>query len=289
MKNQLEYFLFAGLSKVFCFVGLKRARKFASAIAFLFFYIIPIRKKVVIQNLQIAFPEKSQPEINSLAYKTYLNLSIVLVEILCFPNFSAADFINEVEVVNANLVNEKYKEGNGLVLLSAHFGNWELGAIALGLVVNLSFSIVAKAQRNPFVDRWMNKYRSQFSMKLVPLGISIRQIYQELKEKKIIALVGDQRGPSEGIRVNFFGKPSATYPGPAALAIKCNAPILMIVSSRRPGGKYVLEVVEIDLKNLPEKEEDKIIEVTQRHTNYLEKMIEQYPEQWLWMHKRWKY
>lgn len=289
MKNKFEYFFFIAFSKIFCLFGVERARKFAPLLAFLFFRIIPIRKNVVVENLKIAFPQKTPAEIKSLAYKSFLSLSITLTEILCFPNFTEDDFKNSVEVVNGELINRRYEEGNGLVLISAHFGNWEAGAIALSLVVDIPFAVVVKGQRNPYVDAWMNYHRSRFKSKIVPLGISIRQIYKELKEKKIVAIVGDQRGPSDGVRVNMFGKPSATYPGPAALAIKSGAPILMILSARQLNNKYLMEVVEIDLNNLPEGEEEKIREVTQRHTDYLSMMIERYPEQWLWMHKRWKY
>ena len=135
----------------------------------------------------------------------------------------------------------------------------------------------------------MNKYRTKWGNKIVPLGMSVRTIYQELKSKKIIAMVADQRGPADGMRVNLFGIQSATYDGPATLAVKTGSPMIYGIGVRQSDYSYLLELEEIDMNNLPENEEEKIKEITQRHTSILERIIRQYPEQWFWMHNRWKY
>jgi KDO2-lipid IV(A) lauroyltransferase len=177
----------------------------------------------------------------------------------------------------------------GVILLSAHFGNWEYVAASASLQVDLPFHVVVKPQRNPYVTNWLNKMRTKWNNKVISLGISIREIYKNLKEKNLIAMVADQRGPYEGIRVNFFGIKTAVYSGTAALALKTKAPIIYGITVRQPDYSYNVVLEEISMENLPENEEDRIIELSQRHTSYLEKFIRQYPEQWLWMHKRWKY
>jgi KDO2-lipid IV(A) lauroyltransferase len=187
------------------------------------------------------------------------------------------------------LIIEKYKEGNGVILLSSHFGNWEYIATSVALQAEISLSVVVKPLRNPFVYEWMNKARTKFINEVVPLGISIRKTYQTLKEKKIVAMVADQRGPREGVKVKFFNKDVSVYTGPAALALKTKAPILYGISVRQKNYKYKTELVEISTDNLPYDDEEKIIELSQRHTAYLEKVIRENPEQWLWMHDRWKY
>jgi len=102
-------------------------------------------------------------------------------------------------------------------------------------------------------------------------------------------MVADQRGPREGVKVKFFNKDVSVYTGPAALALKTKAPILYGISVRQKDYKYKTELVEISKDNLPDDDEEKIIELSQRHTAYLEKVIRENPEQWLWMHDRWKY
>jgi len=101
--------------------------------------------------------------------------------------------------------------------------------------------------------------------------------------------VADQRGPKEGVKVDFFGKKVAVYTGPAALALKTGAPILCGIPIRANDSKYRITLVEIPTNNIPDSEEEKILEISQRYTSYLEEVIREHPEQWLWMHKRWKY
>jgi KDO2-lipid IV(A) lauroyltransferase len=289
MKNKIEYILFVLFSWCFRLLGLNLSRKFATILAFLFFYLIPIRKKVVFNNLKIAFPENDYRNNKKLAFKIYLSFTITLVEILSLPYMKRDKLFNAVECRNPELIVEKFKEGKGVILLSSHFGNWEFTAISVAIQIQLPFSVIVKPLRNPFVYEWMNKARTKFGNEVVPLGISIRKTYQTLKEKKIVAMVADQRGPAEGVKVDFFGKKVSVYTGPAALALKTGAPLICGIAIRQKNYKYKMVLVEISQQNLPEGEEEKILEISQRYTSYLEKVIRENPEQWLWMHNRWKH
>ncbi|NUM62814.1 MAG: lysophospholipid acyltransferase family protein, partial [Ignavibacteriaceae bacterium] len=151
------------------------------------------------------------------------------------------------------------------------------------------FSVIVKPLRNPLVFEWMNKSRTRFGNEVVQLGISIRKTYQTLKEKKIVAMVADQRGPAEGVKVNFFKRKVAVYTGPAVLAIKTGAPLICGIPIRDKNYKYKTTLVEISVDNLPENYDEKVIELSQRYISYLEKVIRENPEQWLWMHNRWKH
>lgn len=289
MKNRIEYILFIFFSLSFKLLGLKLSRKFARLLASTFFYLIPIRKKIVIKNLQIAFPENDKVTNKKLAYRIYLSFAITLVEILYLPYIRKNDIRNLVECRNPELIINKYNEGRGVILLSSHFGNWEFIAISVAIQIQLPFSVIVKPLRNPLVYEWMNKARTRFGNEVVPLGISIRKTYQTLKEKKIVAMVADQRGPAEGVKVDFFGKKVAVYTGPAVLALKTGAPLICGIPVRDKNYKYKTTLVEISLDNLPETDQEKIIEISRRYTSYLEKIILENPEQWLWMHNRWKY
>lgn len=289
MQNILEYILFITLSVFFRICGLNLSRKFSSPMAILFFYVIPIRKEVVFENLNKAFPELDKDKIKRIAFGSYKNFITSLIEIMCMPAMSKEEIINMLPLSNTGLIPSMYNQGNGVILLSAHFGNWELIAASVSARINLPFHVVVKPQRNPFVNNWLNNVRTRWINKIIPLGISIRQVYKELKNKNIIAMVADQRGPFEGIRVNFFGINTAVYSGPATLAIKTGAPVIYGLTIRQTDYSYKVILEEIDLSNLPEDEEKKVIEISQRHTSFLEKYIKQYPEQWFWMHKRWKY
>jgi KDO2-lipid IV(A) lauroyltransferase len=289
MTDKIEYIIFIAFSCLFKLFGIKLSRKFSSILAVTFYYLIPIRKKTTIDNLRRAFPEYSTNKINQIAFGSYKSFAIALIEILSSPWMSKEDISNSIKWSNVELMKKKYNENRGMILLTAHFGNWEFMALSIGLQSGIPLSIVVKAQRNTYVSDWLNRMRCKWGNKVVPLGISIRQIYKELKNKNVVAMVADQRGPSDGVRVNFFGRKTSVYSGPAVLALKTKAPILYAISVRQPDCSYTTEFVEINAGDLPESEDDKIIVLNQRMTEYLESYIRKYPEQWLWMHKRWKY
>ncbi|MCH7963196.1 MAG: lysophospholipid acyltransferase family protein [Bacteroidetes bacterium] len=289
MKNIFEYILFLSCSKFFQLLGLNLSRRFSFLIAVLFYYIIPIRKKTVLENLHNAFPDYDEKKLKSIAFGSYKSFAIALAEILYIPAMSKEDIKKQVDCSNVELIREKYEENNGVILLSAHFGNWEFMATSLAAQLNIPISVVIKPQRNPYVTNWMNKARTKWNNEIVPLGISIRQTYQTIKDKKIVAMVADQRGPEESIKINFFERNLTVLTGPAALSLKTGAPILYGISVRQDDYSYKSVMTEISNENLPESNEEKIKELSQRHMAYLEGYIRKYPEQWLWMHKRWKH
>jgi Kdo2-lipid IVA lauroyltransferase/acyltransferase len=289
MKNIFEYILFLSFSKFFQLLGLNLSRKFSFLIAALFYYIIPIRKKTVLENLHNAFPDYDEKKIKNIAFGSYKSFAIALAEILYMPAMSKEDIKKQVDCNNMELIREKYEENNGVILLSAHFGNWEYMATSVAAQLNISLSVVIKPQRNPYVTNWMNKARTRWNNEIVPLGISIKQTYQTLKDKKIVAMVADQRGPEESIKINFFGRNLSVHTGPAVLSLKTGAPILYGIPVRQSDHSYKTVFTEISKENLPESKDEKIKELSQRHMTYLESYIRKYPEQWLWMHKRWKH
>jgi len=289
VKNILEYILFLFLSFVCQIIGLRLSRKFSSLISFFFFYILPIRKDVVLDNLKHAYPDLSSKEIKDIAYGSYKNFAITLVEILYLPRITKEQIKKAFDFTNFDLIEKKELEKNGVILLTAHFGNWEYGAISVGVHLNKKFSVVVKSQRNPYVNDWMNKARTRWNNEVVPLGVSIRNVYSVLLNKGIIGIVADQRGPEESIKLEFFGRKTSVYTGPAILSLKMNSPLIYGVSVRQPDYSYKMDFVEISRENLPDEYDEKIRVISERMLKQLEESIREHPEQWLWMHKRWKH
>jgi KDO2-lipid IV(A) lauroyltransferase len=289
MQDRIEYILFISLSFIVRLLGLSLSRRLSYLLAVFFYFIVPIRKKTVKENLQKAFPGYSKSKINKIAFGSYLSFCITLVEILYLPGISKSELESSVLYTDIPLIREKYNEGKGVIFLGAHFGNWEYIALTVAVKLDIPITVIVKSQRNTLVTNWLDNMRVKWGNKIVPLGISIRQVYKELKEKKIVAMVADQRGPSEGIRISFMGRKASVFIGPALLALKTGAPIIFGVTIRQPDFSYKTAIEIINTEDLPEEEELKIAELSQRHVSVLEKYIKQFPEQWLWMHKRWKY
>lgn len=289
MKDKLEYIIFLSFSYLFRITGLSIARKFAHFLALLFYYLIPIRKKTVFENLRIAFPDFPYRKIKKIAFESYLSFAIALVEILYLPWMKKEEMLSSVEIKNLQLINQKNQEGKGVILLSAHFGNWEYIAASASLQVNKKFSIIVKNQRNKLVNDWMNRMRTRWLNEVIPLGVSVRNVYSVLKNNGIAAMVADQRGPEEGLKLEFFGKKTSVYTGPAVLSLKTAAPIIFGIPVRQKDYSYKAELIELDQSNLPDDYDEKVKIITQRMISYLEKIISEYPGQWLWMHRRWKH
>ena len=289
LQNRLEYILFIGLSYFTKLLGLKLSRIFAKGLAYVFYFIIPIRKDVTIKNLKMAFPDYSEKEIRKIAIGTYKSFSITLIETLYIPHISKTDMVNSLKCSNIDLIDRKIKEKKATLILSAHFGNWEYLSASLALQLNFPLHMLIKVQRNPYVTEFMDKARTKWSNIVIPLGTTVRQIFKALYENKIVIMAADQRGNVEGIRIKFMGIMSAVYTGPAVFALKTGADIIIAISVRQPDYSYKVEIAELPIDDLPDDNNEKVEEICRRYLNFLEKLIRQYPEQWLWMHKRWKY
>lgn len=289
IQNILEYSLFISFSKICCLLGLNGARKLGILLGKIFYTFIPIRKKVVLNNLRIAFPDLDDYTIKKLARENYEALGITFAEILALPALTQQDLLNAFQVENIGFINEKYAEGKGLILMTAHFGNWEFAALSVGMQMPDHLVVVTKNQRNPYVNTWMNTVRAKWGNTCAPLGASIKNVFKELLEKRVVALAADQRGPKEGIRVSLFGRSSAVFPGPAALAIKTGAPLLVGFPIRQSDMNYTFRLEEIPKEGLSNNTEEAVAQLSQRHTDLLESYVRKYPGQWFWMHNRWKY
>ena len=289
-KNKVEFVLWKFFTKIVHKIGFKRIPKLAKLLAFIFFYLIPLRKSVVISNLKKAFPDKTGKEIKRIAFDNFVSIGITFMEIMAFQKMNSEEILSLVDVNNLDLAKKKVDAGKGTILLTAHFGNWELGALYMGLALNKQIDVLVKKQRNRLVANWMTEIREKFTNKEDSLGISIRGLYKTLLGGGVIGIVGDQRGKKkDGIVVNFFNQPTTTFQGFAALGIKNKVPIVVVLSERLSSGKYHIDIEEINYDNLTGTLEEQIKELNQRYMTLLEKKIRKNPEQWLWMHNIWKY
>jgi KDO2-lipid IV(A) lauroyltransferase len=256
----------------------------------LFFYVIPIRKKVVIRNLSFAFPDKNQSEIKQLALQNYISIAISFLEISLFGNMSKEQVLNLSEKVDFTEVLNSGSEKKGQILLTAHFGNWELGALLVGLNMNKCVTVLAKDQKNKLVAGRLREMRERFGNREVYLGVAVRELYKTLLNGNPIGVVADQRAPkSIGIKVEFFGRETYVFSGFGNLALKLHAPIFILLITRQSDGKYKILFEEISYDNLPDDKDGAIQILTQRYISILEANIRKHPEQWFWMHNIWKH
>lgn len=288
MQNKIEYLLLKFLSFLISKLNIKTSQKLARVLAFIFYYVIPLRKNVVIKNLRIAFPDIQENELKRYIRKAYENLFLVLVEILLLPYLSKDKIYEMVEIENVKLIDEALSHEKGLIFVSAHFGNWEILALASALKLKKPFMIVTKPLRNNLVDQYINDWRCKYGNSIIPLNKSVKNIFKALIDKKIIALLADQRASATSLQLKFFDKLTHVYEGPATLSVKTGAPLILGMAIRQDFLKYKVELTPIPIPD-DKNDNEKIISMTENYISLLENYIRKYPDHWLWFHNRWRH
>lgn len=255
----------------------------------LLYPLIKSRRRVAKKNLRIAFPDKSDAELNRLVYASFENLIITFTEIFNISNMSEKQIKEYVQFENGEMLQKLYDDGRGLILLSAHYGNWEFMAMAGAYHLNLDMLIPVKLLKNWFVDRIINKNRTACGNKVINMDKAAFEMLKQLKSGKAIALLADQSAhENSDIYVSMFGKPTLTYKAPAELALKYNIPLTFNYCERQGDGKYIIKSELVKSEDL-EFTKEGVAELTQRHSNMLEAVLRRNPAQWVWAHKRWKH
>jgi KDO2-lipid IV(A) lauroyltransferase len=289
MRDALEYIAYRFVGFFVRLLPWRGVSALGSVLGSLIFFVFPFRKKLTLENLRHAFPEKSQHEIKAIALAAYKNLCISLLEVFWFSRLTPKDVRAIVKSDDFHKMDEALAKGNGLIMLGGHFGNWELVALSVGLLSGHPLTIIVQEQRNKFVDRFMNSARTMFGNKVVVMDKAPRKILRDLRENGVVAMLADQSGPQEGLFVRYFHRPAATHKGPAVFSLRAGAPIIMAFLIREKGGRYKIELANVDTNTLSGTDDAKIRELTQRHVALLEEYVTRYPGHWLWMHKRWKH
>ncbi len=247
------------------------------------------RYHITKQNLALAFKEKNDNWLDEAREKSYENLATVFTEIILLPNISKTEFLKKIRFENIELMINAHKKGKGLLILSAHLGNWEYLALGGGIVSGLGITLIAKKQKNPFITRHMKQIRQRWGNKLILSQKSARQMVSIIKSGGIVAMLADQSpDPKKNIFVNFFGREAPAYEAPASIALRLGCELIYGFTRRDEQGNYIVEFKEVDLGGLPEGK-DAIKALTQRHTAMLERQIRKEAHLWVWQHKRWKH
>jgi KDO2-lipid IV(A) lauroyltransferase len=247
------------------------------------------RVAITLGNIQKAFPEKDSIAHQKILKGSYTNLGIVLLEIAAMYFLSNEQVAKRMTFRNISLIHDILKRGKGIVIISGHLTNWEFLAFTAGVHANLSFLLVAKSQKNPYIDTAITALRRRGGNTTVGMEQAARPLIQALQHNQPVALLIDQAAdPKKDVRVPLFDRDAVVFEAPAALALRFQTPLVFAVPVRNADGTYTVTLTEIKTDDLTSSKED-ILELTKRHTSFLEQAIKEHPEQWTWQHNRWKY
>jgi Kdo2-lipid IVA lauroyltransferase/acyltransferase len=247
------------------------------------------RKRVTSDNLARALPELTQADREGILHGAYRNYGIAMVEMLWAYTQPPEVLAPLVTITNPSLFDQALLRGKGVIILSAHFGSWELLLSSARLHIPVRVTAIVQRQRNDRVDAYIDRARRRFNSVMVPMGPATREVLAALQRNEAVLILGDQSGPRESIFIPFFGIPSATHRGAAAFAMRTGAALVALFLVRRPDGTYEGTYQEVDTSALTGSRDEQITELTRRHAAVLELAIRKHPDHWLWMHKRWKH
>ncbi len=293
MREKIEYSLvklFLWLAKImpklFVYMMIKTLTLFV-------YYVDKRRRKLTIENLAMAFPEKSAQEIRQLSKDVYIELSKTISEILFMfvGKFDIDNAIKNQDEIKEKIENIVKSSPHGVVLMTAHFSNWELLAHFLARH-GLPMLVVGREGNNKLIDQNITiPFRNKYGNRATTKDKAMLSMSKTLKRGGTVGLLIDQKtGSQNSVLVNFFDKPADTTISVAMLKLKFDSMVVPVFIARQSDGKY--EVIMNDPLDYTaeeiEDQEKKLEAMTLKYNQAMEAVIREYPAQWFWMHNRWR-
>jgi KDO2-lipid IV(A) lauroyltransferase len=287
--HRAEYAALRGAVAAVERLGFGAAGRFGARVGRLGYSPLGIRRDVVRRQIGAAIPGLSAAEIERISREAYGHLGRTSIETAILPSFSAAEIIDLFERVEGwDVVEERLARGKGLIVVTGHLGNWELGGAYLA-ARGLPVDAVARHMANPLFDRYLTTTRQRIGMTVVHDEDAVRRVPRSLRGGRAVAFLVDQG--TVGLAstwVPFFGRYAKTPRGPAVFALRLDAPIVFGVAIRQPSGRYALHLEPIDAVDTGDREAD-VDRIVADYTLALERWIRRAPEQYFWHHRRWKH
>jgi KDO2-lipid IV(A) lauroyltransferase len=248
------------------------------------------QRAMALENLRRAFGnELDEAGLRRLRAEFYEHAGLTFFEILQMGRWSAEQVLAATEMEGQEHLEAARAEGRGVIVIGGHLGNWEIGGAGLAQR-GFPLSVVSQPQRNSMLQDYLATARQRLGVEMIPRS-SLRDCFARLKANGLLVLMIDQRVREGGLLVPFFGHPASSAPGPAAIALKTGAPVVLIAARRvhGPGGsaRHRVEIQPpIPLIRTVDRERD-LLENTARFQLAVEEAIRRAPAQWLWTHRRW--
>ncbi len=290
MKDYLLYLLVRLISLFFNALPLGFALGIARVFGRLAYFANKKRRRIAYANLKASLGGQIPPlKIKCIIKGVYMNLAQSFIELMRFPKVNKEYVAKYIRIENRQVLDNVLKKGKGVIFLTAHFGNWELMALAGAVEIEgHSVFVLAREQKLTRLNSLLNTYRQFHGARIVPKGLSVRALFKNLKKNNLVGILSDQDAGKTGIFVNFFGRLASTPRGAFELANKLDSAVIPIFMARQAGPYHRIFIEkpiepqkDIDIDSLNHKGLQDFAEI-------LEGYIRKYPSQWLWLHKRWK-
>ena len=260
---------------------------FARLVYYLLYYVIGYRKKVVRENLQKSFPEKSLAEIIKIEKSFFKYLADLIFEIIQLSSISESELRKRVKFNGLNQLEDYFNRKESVIACTGHYGNWELCMLALGLNLSATEYVIYKPLANEVFENWFQQWRTKYGNKFVPMRQTLRQIIATKDEPTMFCFASDQTPVREETQysLQFLNQQTAVLLGLEKIALQTNRPIFYFDVKRIKRGYYEVFIQPLCLN--PKATNGH--EITDMLFKYLNQTIQEKPDYWLWSHKRWKF
>ena len=247
-----------------------------------------VRRKVVERQIAAAFPDASADTIDALVREAYGHFGEVLIETALLPKLGRQAILDLFEGAEGfEAIEEAHRAGKGIILITGHFGNWELAG-AYVAARGVPIEVIVRRMNNPLFDGYVTRTREGAGMIVVHDHDAVKRTPRAFRAGHAVAFVADQGvlGLASTF-VPFFGRPAKTPRGPAVFAMRFRLPTFFVAAVRQPNGKYRCVVTPVEIPDTGNREAD-VDAVVARYTSILESWVRKYPGQYFWHHRRWK-
>jgi len=286
----IQFLLYVALRALVMVIGIfpyRTAPAIAKILGGIIRFIDRKHVRIAAKNLEKSRGICPADEIPAFIARVYEHLALSIVEMLMIPTRLQRDSISQyVKLENFESFDRCLKEGKGCIAVIGHLGNWELIGIASTLA-GYPLHTLMRPIDNPWIDRFVRRFRSQTGQQMIPRDRALGEMIRVLHRNKILIVQVDQDARQTGVYVNFFGRPASTHRAPATLSLKYNAPIVM-ANIFREGGKNCCVLADPLYPDAFRNRPDPVTALTQAYSDRFEEFVRQHPEQWFWVHDRWK-
>tara|TARA_X000000368_G_scaffold69578_1_gene50352 strand:+ start:397 stop:1251 length:855 start_codon:yes stop_codon:yes gene_type:complete len=278
-KEKFTYQFLQFLSRHLNNIDQRRRFFYVNVLAGFIYKFIPIRKKVALKNIKIAFPKQNLKWAKKVLKGSY---RIVIKNFIDFLSIPAIVEESNFKIKNLKILEDALNKNKGVILVTGHFGLWEKWGAWLGKNGYQTCGIIQK-QSNKGSDLFFREKRESYGMNQIYKRSPLNKAYEVLKENKILILASDQDAKHKGVIVNFFENETSVPKGAALFHLKTKAPIIFSVGTLDDEGKMTIVFESLNIGDNPSVES-----ITQEYTKMLEIKILNHPDHYFWFHKKWK-
>jgi KDO2-lipid IV(A) lauroyltransferase len=242
-------------------------------------------RRVAVKNLEKSRGVCPPDAIPEFVDRVYAHMGLAFVEMMMIPKLiGRLDAVVRLE--RFHVVDEVRRRGRGMITVIGHLGNWELIGLAVCRAGHPVHSL-ARPIENPWVDRYLNRFRTQTGQRIIPKYHALGEMIRVLQQNEILIVQVDQDARSHGVYADFFGRPASTHRSPALLSLKYGTPIV-VANIYREGGVHYCVLSDPILPEAFRGQPDPVKALTQAYTEKFEECVRSHADQWFWVHDRWK-